>query len=55
MTEPQLQSTIELLSSLTHAVVRTCAVKHEEKVEMLDKLCEVKRQFGVQEPVGEPT
>lgn len=40
--EMQTKAMLDLLSLLTHAVVRTCA-----------KLCEMKRQFGVEECVGE--
>ena len=54
MTEAQINAIIDLLSRTTHALVRSNHVSHAEKVEMLDSLSTVKREFGVVEMVGEP-
>lgn len=50
MNEPQSVAIVKLLSDLTHAVVtHSNDLPHNTKVELLDELCEVKRQFNIEE------
>jgi hypothetical protein len=56
MTREQEKALLDLIEHLTHAVVEDCpGVEHAAKVGLLDDLCEVKRQFGIENPVLEST
>lgn len=52
MTKEQIDAILDSLSALTHAMVHSPDLEHEAKVDLLDKLCAVKREFGVVESVG---
>lgn len=55
MTKEQEASLIKHLENLTHDLVHVRDLGHDDKVGLLDSLCEVKRQFGIVEPVAEPS
>lgn len=55
MTTEQEKALVKHLENLTHNLVHVRDLGHDDKVGLLDSLCDVKRAFGIVEPVAEPT
>lgn len=55
MTKEQEAVLVKHLENLTHNLVHVRDLGHDDKVGLLDSLCDVKRAFGIVETVAEPT
>lgn len=55
MSTEQEKALIAHLENLTHQLVHVHDLGHEDKVSLLDSLCEVKRQFGLAEEMVDKT
>lgn len=55
MTDTQEKALLKHLENLTHQLVHVHDLGHEDKVGLLDSLCDVKREFGVAEEMTDKT
>lgn len=55
MNEEQEKALLKHLENLTHQLVHVRDLGHEDKVGLLDSLCDVKRAFGVAQEMPDKT